>query len=134
MIDLCLIIASHGAGRVEQSGKQVLLDISHFRSVLVQTLKHILNVQAVDLEQLELYRGSRVGVTGNTECRFPGGKGFCHELHDFVQSIMVIWEVVFHDVIFDIPFDDLPVNIHPIHSHLIRYGIDRIGIDWIRIC
>ena len=134
VIDLCLIIAAHGTGGIEQSGKQVFLDVSHFGGVLVQTLKHILDMQTVDPEQLELYRGSRVGVTGNTECRFPGGKGFCHELHDFIQPLMVIWKVIFHDVIFDVPFDDLSVNIHPIHSHLIRYGIDRIGFDWIRIC
>ena len=134
MIDLSLIIAAHGAGRVEQGGEKILLDVSHFRSILVQTLKYILDVQAVDPEQLELYRGSRVGISGNAEGGFLGSEGFCHEFHDFVQSIMVIWKVIFHDVIFDVPFDDLSVNIHPIRSHLIRYGIDRIGIDWIRIC
>ena len=134
VIDLCFVVTAHGVGRVEQSGKQVLLDVSHFRSVLVQTLKHILDVQAVDSEQLELYRGSRIGISGNAEGSFLGSEGFCHQLHDFIQPLMVIWKVIFHDVIFDVPFDDLSVNIHSIRSHLIRYGIDRIGIDWIRIC
>ena len=120
MIDLCLVVAAHSAGRVEQSGKQVFLDVSHFGGDLVQTFKHILNVQAVDPEQLELYRGSWVGITGDTKGCFIGSKGFCYELHDFIQPLMVIREVVFHDVVFDVSFDDLSVNIHPIQSHLIR--------------
>ena len=91
-------------------------------------------MQTVDPEQLELYRGSGIGISGNAEGNFLGSKGFCHELHDFIQPLMVIWEIVLHDVVFDVPFNDLSVNIHPIHSHLIRYGIDRIGFDWIRIC
>lgn len=50
VIDLRLIITPHSAGSIEQSGKQILLDVSHFRGVLVQTFKHILDVQAVDSE------------------------------------------------------------------------------------
>ena len=50
VIDLRFVVTSHGAGCIEQGSKQVLLDVSHFRSVLIQTFKHILNVQAVDPE------------------------------------------------------------------------------------
>lgn len=35
VIDLRFVVAAHGAGRVEQGGKQVLLDVSHFGCVLV---------------------------------------------------------------------------------------------------
>ena len=67
MVDLRTVIAIHRCRSVIQRRQQVCLDIPDFCSVLVNTVKDILQVTGIDLQETALYHLSGKIIPGNTD-------------------------------------------------------------------
>jgi hypothetical protein len=111
-IDTGGVVIINRARRVKQHCNQVFLDISDFSFALVKTVKDILDVIAVELQQLGFHKLGRVLTPGDTD-RFSGcAKGFKHYVHDFVQSGKLMRVLLDENLVLDVVFDYIPVCVN----------------------
>ena len=107
VIDLCRIIAVDGARCIEQYSQHVLFNVSHMGCIVFQTFKHIVNVHAVEAQQLFLYQVGRVFLAAYGDCWTGGAKRLCDEIHDFLQPspviVFALGQLVVRDVLAHLP-------------------------------
>ena len=107
MVGLCGIIAVDGARCIEQYSQHVLFDVAYMGRVVFQTFKHIVDVHAVEAQQLFLYQIGRVFLAAYGDCRTGGAERLCDEIHDLLQPPSVIaftlGQLVVRDILAHLP-------------------------------
>ena len=112
MGDKCGIVVVNGGRGIEKHRPQVLLDVADFGGVFPHTVHDKLNVAAVQLHKLALYKLCRVVVPGDTDFLSCGADGFKDNVNDFVKTFPVCAAALHENVIVDIVLDDF--LIHPV--------------------
>ena len=136
---LCVEVIAHRRWRMIERGHQVLPDIAHLRVLFIKAQKDVLDVMITQLFEPALDHLGGVILSCDLDIRFAAAQRLRHDLHDFVQTFMVVWRI--KRVLFDL-FLDLgersPVLlcihlIHIVHARIGLLGPLSLDHDWIRI-
>ena len=107
VIDHCRIEAVNRQWSVIQSRYEIRSDIAHIACVLVERRNHILNVAAVQFEELRFYNALREVLAVHTDILYGGAYNVEHYPDDFVDPAF-LRRTAFEKIIIT---DVLPDNI-----------------------
>ena len=89
MVHLCLIVRTDSDWGVEKRCQQVLLDVFDIGSVILQAVKNILDVQAIQLHQPAFHDFPGLIVSGNADFFFSGAASLSQDIQDSFERFLL---------------------------------------------
>ena len=109
------VVAADGSGRVPERCQQILPDVADFGGVFFQTVKDKLDISlSIFKSRVSPPRQDNRSQRGYSSA---GTDRLNHQLNNFINTVMVIREVLQEVIVADVLLDDFSIDFMSLSSH-----------------